>query len=436
MKLERIGTLAASDTTLVFNNIGHILNVEMLREIYREQDGRKAIGIDGITKEEYGNNLDEKLRAVLLKIRKGTYKPQAARMVEIPKEDGSTRPLAISCFEDKLIQTAVSKILCAIFEPMFLPSSYGSRRGHDCHEALRALNQHTYRNQDGAVVEIDIRKYFNSVPHEELMKCLSNRISDRGFLRLVIALIKSPIMIDGQAVSNERGCPQGSATSPILANIYLHYVIDVWFAEISKTHMKSRAAEVRYVDDMVFIFEDKRDAARFYKVLPKRLNKFGLELHLDKSQLIESGNKAAARANSKGTRLEIYKFLGFVCYWGKARKGFWRLKYASRGDRFRATLKRFRDFLWRNLNTQNTNRLLSRVVKRVQGWINFHAISDNDGCVWKFIQRCKRTLFKWFNRRGGKRYMNWARFETILKVIRFPEAWKAKSMFSNILKQA
>jgi group II intron reverse transcriptase/maturase len=436
MKLERIGMLAASDKSIVFNNIGHSLNIEMLQEIYQEQDGRKAIGIDGVTKEEYGRNLEEKLKAVLLRIRKGTYKPQAARIVEIPKEDGSTRPLAISCFEDKLIQVAVSKILCRIFEPIFLPSSFGFRSELDCHEALRALKQHTYRNQDGAIVEIDIRKYFNSVPHEKLMECLSKKISDRGFLRLVNALIKSPIMINDQETINELGFPQGSGTSPILANIYLHYAIDEWFAEISKTHMKGSAAEVRYVDDMVFIFEDRRDAERFYKVLPKRLNKFGLELHLDKSQVIGSGHRAAAKANNKGTRLKIYKFLGFVCYWGKTRKGFWRLKYASRGDRFRTTLKRFRDFLWKNLNTANTSGVLKRVVQSVQGWINYHAISDNHGSVWKFIERCKRILLKWFNRRGGKRRMNWARFTNILKVIKFPETWKTKSMFPSVPKQA
>jgi hypothetical protein len=187
---------------------------------------------------------------------------------------------------------------------------------------------------------------------------------------------------------------------------------------------------------MVFVFQDKRDAERFYEVLPKRLNRFGLKLHLDKSQLIESGNKAAMRASNNGTCLPIYKFLGFVCYWGRSKKGFWRLKYASRGDRFRATLKRFKTFLRENLSTDNTKGLLKRVVRRVQGLINYHAISDNGGCVWTFINRCKRILFKWFNRRGGKRRMNWKRFVQILKVIKFPETWKTQSMFPNLAKQA
>ncbi len=434
-KLERISKLVASDKEIVLNNIGHILSVDMLREIYQELEGWKAVGIDGVTKEKFGKNLDGNLKSLLLRIRKRIYKSKAARMVEIPKEDGSTRPLAISCFEDKLVQSAVNKILCAIFEPIFLPCSYGFRPGQDCHEALRALSLHTYQNHDGAVVEIDIRKNFNTIPHKGLEECLRKKISDERFLRLINILIKTPTLVGGQEIINERGCGQGSIVSPTLSNIYLHYVIDVWFSEISKTHMKGRAEEVRYADDLVFVFQDKHDAEKFYKVLPKRLNKYGLELHLDKSQLIESGKKAAARAAKLGKKLSTYKFLGFQCYWGKTMKGFWRLKYASRGDRFRNTLKRFRKYLRENLNSKDTKRLLEVVNLRVQGWINYHAITDNGGCVWKFTHECQRILFWWFNRRGGKRRMSWEKLTQILKESHFPERWKTRSMFPNLLKQ-
>jgi RNA-directed DNA polymerase len=260
------------------------------------------------------------------------------------------------------------KILCAIFDPMFLPCSYGFRPDQNCHKALRALKKHTHQNSDGAIVEIDIRKYFNSVPHEELIKCLRKRISDRRLLRLINVLIRTPSMVDGQEIENKVGVPQGSTISPVLANLYLHYVIDVWFAEIGETHMKGRTAEVRYADDMVFIFQYKQDAERFFEVLPKRLKKYGLELHLDKSQLIESGSRAAMRANRNETCLSTYTFLGFRCYWGRTKyKTLWRLKFASRGDRLRATLKRFREFLWDRLNTPNTNFLLQRVKLRVRG---------------------------------------------------------------------
>jgi group II intron reverse transcriptase/maturase len=435
-KLKRIGKLAASDKDIVFNNIGHIINIEMLQGIYQELDGQKAIGIDGVTKEVYGKNLDENLKSALLRIRKGTYVPKAARIVQIPKEDGSFRPLAISCFEDKLVQSAVNKILCTIFESIFLPCSFGFRPKLGCHEALRSLQQHTYRNQDGAIVEIDLRKYFNSIPHTGLEECLRKKISDKRFLKLINILVKSKVIEDEQETINTIGCPQGSIISPILSNIYLHYVIDVWFAEIGKTHMYGRTAEVRYADDMVFIFQNKQDAERFYKVLPKRLNKFGLALHLDKSQLIESGKKAAARAEKNGTCLPVYKFLGFMCYWGKAREDFWRLKFASRNDRIRAKLKGLHKYLKENLNTKHTNGLLTKVKQVVRGWINYHAISDNAGCVWTFVNKCRYILLKWFNRRGGKRRMNWERLTAILKAIKFPETWKTQSMFTSEPKHA
>lgn len=435
-KLERIGKLAASDKAIVFNNIGHTIDIEMLRGIYQELDGKKAIGIDRITKEAYGKQLDENLSKVLLRIKKGTYRPKAARIVQIPKEDGSFRPLAISCFEDKLIQSAVSKILCLIFEPIFLPCSFGFRPKLDCHEALRALNQHTYQNKDGTVVEIDLRKYFNSIPHIGLEECLRKKISDKRFLRLINILVKSNIIENNQEAINSIGCPQGSKISPILSNVYLHYVIDSWFAEISKTHMHGKTAEVRYADDMVFVFQNKQDAERFYQALPKRLSKFGLELHLDKSQLIESGKVAATRANQNRTRLPVYKFLGFMCYWGRSREGFWRLKFASRGDRTGAKLKGLHKYLKENRNTKDKNSLLIKANQVISGWINYHAISDNAGCVWKFVNRCKRILFNWFNRIGGKRGMSWERFTKILKAINFPETWKIKSIFPVVPKHA
>lgn len=198
--------------------------------------------------------------------------------------------------------------------------------------------------------------------------------------------------------------------------------------------MCGRTAEVRYGDDMVFIFQNKQDAERFYQVLPKRLNKFGLELHLDKSQLIDFGAKAAGRAAKNGMRLTVYKFLGFLCYWGKAKKGFWRLKFASRSERIRAKLKGLHKYLKENLNTKDKNDLLTKVKQIVRGWINYHAISDNNNCVWTFVNRCKRILFNWFNRRGGKRGMNWGRFTRILKAIKFPETWKTQSILPSMPK--
>jgi group II intron reverse transcriptase/maturase len=301
--LDRIGKRASFRKDTVFNNIGYIVDLDLLRESYRQLDGKKAVGIDGVTKASYGVELEDNLQDLLARIRRNAYKPKASRLVEIPKEDGSTRPLAIACFEDKIVQHSVSKILMAIFEPQFLPCSYGYREGINGHEALRALMKYSNQNSNGVTVEIDLRKYFNSIPHANLQGILREKISDKRFLKLVEKLIRAPTLVNGKAELNKIGCPQWSICSPILSNIYLHHVIDSWFSKTSKTHMKGRADMVRFADDMVFVFQLKDDAERFYKALPKRLEKYGLKLHEDKSSMIQSGSMAAKEAEGRGERL-------------------------------------------------------------------------------------------------------------------------------------
>lgn len=428
-KLDRIGKLAQSRKDTVFNNIGHAIDRELLRKCYQQQAGKKAVGIDGVTKEAYGLKLEENIDALLARIRRGAYRPQASRIVEIPKEDGSTRPLAISCFEDKLVQTAVSTLLTLIYEPLFLPCSYGYREGINAHDALRGLLGYNERTRNGAVVEIDLQKYFNSIPHEVLMGILEEKISDKRFLKLVLRLIRSPVMEDGKAEINERGCPQGSIISPILANIYLHKCVDEWFYAIRETHLRDKAELVRFADDMVFVFQSQEDAKRFYEVLPKRLEKYGLDLHESKSSLIPTGREAAAAAGRRGERLPIYKFLGFTCYWGLSRKGKWRFKYKSRSDRFTAKIKGLRSYLKKCLH-EETQSVLKRVIQVVRGWINYHGISDNQRKVKQFMYECSRVLFWWRNRKGGQRRLNWRKFGRLLKAVGYPDRFKTISMFT------
>ena len=434
-KLERIGKRASFRKDTVFNNIGYVVDLDLLSESYRQLEGKKAAGIDRVTKADYGVKLDDNLQNLLARIRKNAYKPQASRLVEIPKEDGSTRPLAISCFEDKIVQHTVSKILTAIFEPNFLPCSYGYREGVNGHEALRALMKYSNQNPNGVTIEIDLRKYFNSIPHANLQGILREKISDKRFLKLVEKLIRAPILVNGKAELNRIGCPQGSIISPILSNIYLHHVIDSWFNEISKTHMKGRAEMVRFADDMVFVFQFKEDAEKFYKVLSKRLEKYGLKLHEDKSSMIQTGSKAAKAADKRGERLPTYKFLGFLCYWGKSRNGGWRLKFKSRSDRFAGKLKGLRKYLRESLNAE-THKTLGRVKKVVVGWVNYNAISDNQLRVKSFIILSKRALFSWVNRKGGKRKTNWDRFGELLIRISYPSNFKTLSMFSSLPNKA
>lgn len=430
-KLERIGKCASFRKETVFNNIGYVIDLDLLRESYQQLDGKKAVGIDRVTKATYGEKLEENLQNLLARIRRNAYKPQASRLAEIPKEDGSTRPLAISCFEDKVVQQTVSKILTAIFEPQFLPCSYGYREGVSGHEALRALMKYSNQNPNGITIEIDLRKYFRSIPHAKLQGILAEKISDKRFLKLIEKLIRAPLWVNGKAELNKIGCPEGSIISPILSNIYLHRVIDSWFNEIRKTHMKGRADIVRFADDMVFVFQFKEDAERFYKVLPKRLEKYGLKLHEGKSSLISSGSMAAKEADKRGERLPTYKFLGFVCYWGKSRKGWWRIKFKSRSDRFAGKLKGLRKYLKESLS-EETHKTLERVKRVVVGWVNYNAISDNQRRVSSFILLSKRIIFSWINRKGGLRKMNWTKFGRILKRMNYPSNFKTISMFRNL----
>lgn len=429
-KLECIGKRARLRKETLFNNIGHALDLDLLRECYRELDGKKAIGIDGVTKEAYGKRLEDNLQDLLAQIRRHAYKPQASRMVEIPKEDGSTRPLAISCFEDKIVQMATTRILTAIYEPLFLPCSYGYREGINGHDALRALMKSSNQFHTGATLEIDLQKYFNTIPHNKLLEVLEKKITDKRFLKLIEKLIRSPSMVNGKAEISKLGCPQGSIISPILSNIYLHHVVDSWFGEIRKSHLKGETAMVRFADDMVFLFQRGEDAERFYKVLPKRLEKYGLQLHAEKSSLLKSGSREAKEAEERGERLKTYKFLGFVCYWGKSLDGNrWRLKFKSRSDRFTVKLRGLREYLKKSLS-QDTKSTILCVKRVVVGWINYHAISDNQRRVSSFLQESKKAIFNWINRKGGKRRMNWAVFNKLLEETKYPQKFKTISMFT------
>lgn len=436
-KLERLSKCATTHQETVFNNLGHIIDRELLNQAYQQLESKKAVGIDGVNKEAYGERLEENISDLLKRIHGSSYRPKPARVTEIPKEDGSTRPLVVSCFEDKLVQFAVSIILTQIYEPIFLPCSYGFRPGRSCHDALHALYKHTYPCWEGAVVEIDIRKYFNTIPHKELKEILRKKISDDRFLRLIDKLATAPIVQKGKTTANTIGCPQGSILSPILANIYLHEVIDVWFETIKQTHLKGKMEEIRYADDIVFVFQHHCEAQRFFEVLPKRLNKYGLEINMEKSNLIRSGQNVAERAHKAGRRLPTYQFLGFTVYWGKARNGrWWRMKVISRRDRFTAKLKGLKQFLRNQLNTSDTMGILRHVASVLKGWINYHAVSDNERRVGQFIHLCRQIIRKWINRRGRKRPMNWENFNKLMEKVYLPRSWKTTSLFGGLWNEA
>ena len=410
----------------MFNNLGHIIDLELLRRCYGSLDGNKAVGIDGISKEEYGKNLESNLQKLLLRIRKGNYHPQPSRITEIPKASGGRRPLAISCLEDKIVQGAVKRILESIYEPLFVEGSYGFRPGRSCHQALVVLGKYLGSWECGAVLEIDLQKYFNTIPHRPLEEMLRAKISDERFLRLILKLVKSPILnAEGKVERNEIGSPQGSILSPVISNIYLHHVLDTWFEWINTRHFDGKAHIVRYADDAVFAFRSMREAERFKVQLVKRLNEYGIRIHEGKTKALLCGKREASRHKRLDLRMPSFTFLGFIHVWGiavnqKTGERFWRVKRRTCPKRFRNKLAEIKNYIRKHRHDKD---LLIRMKRITQGYLNYFAITDNERRIRQFVQEVQKLLFKWLNRRSQKQCFTWERFQRTLKRVDFPEAY-------------
>jgi group II intron reverse transcriptase/maturase len=430
-KLNRVEVRSRQDWKAVFNNLGHLINLAMLRECYHSLDGTKAVGINGVTKLMFGRNLDENLKQLLMKIRNGTYQPKASRIVEIPKADGSTRPLAISCFIDKIVQEAVRRILERIYEPIFLDASHGFRPRRNCHSALAALDRALMSSGCGAVLEIDLRKYFNSIPHRHLVRFLKLKISDRRFLYLIIRLLKAPVIdSDGKTKRNEIGSPQGSILSPLVSNLFLNYVLDIWFSWLNDKRYGGGASMVRYADDAAFTFPSLVAAEDFRLQLVARLAVFGISINEAKTRALLNGKWQALRCERLGRRMPTFTFLGFLHVWGVSwnRKGqrFWRVKRRTCPVRYRKKLAEIRDYIKQHRHRKD---LLPRMTRVARGYLNYFAINDNERRVRQFTLEVKRTLFKYLNRRSQRRCLKWERLTQILNQVNFPEYIRTRNIF-------
>lgn len=430
-KLGRISEISKGNKECVFNNLGHIIDFDMLLDGFHALDGKKAVGIDKLTKEEFGQDLTANLSEILVSLRRNTYAPQASRTVEIPKEDGSKRPLAISCVGDKIVQWCFARILEAIFEPLFLDCSYGYRPNRSAHAALGTLVQTQGSCLNGAVVEVDLKSYFNSVPHLPLLDFLQKKINDRRFLGNLVKLMKAPVQnTDGKIATPKMGVPQGSILSPVLSNIYLHYVLDLWFAELRTTTFKYNCFQVRFADDVAWVFASKPEAQRFYNTLPKRLAKYGLTLNFEKSSILPSGKYAIERMIAKGDAMPQFKFVGFQLQWMRGRNGQFRPRVRPRKDRMNATLKRVGEYLRKNRTHPNHMNVLKAVSLVYQGWLRYFAVSDCQSDMWNFRHRIRIMLHRWFNRRGKRGCMNWQRLDRILEQNKLSRMPKLFSLWS------
>lgn len=320
--LSKIALKAKENPKMQFTSLAHLLTPAFLKETWKQMNKRAASGIDGETMKEFGKELDRRVEEVVERLKAGSYKAPAIRRVEIPKGNGKTRPLGITTVEDRLVQRAVARILSSVFEQDFLDLSYGYRPGRSPHDALKSLRSQIVTKRVRHVYEADIRGYFTKINHQWLRRMLAERIADRTILRLINKWLKAGVMVEGVSVRQESGTPQGGPISCVLANIYLHYVLDLWFEKKFKKWCQGEAYLTRFVDDFVCCFEYKRDAERLDRNLVHRMRKFGLELAPEKTRMLQCGRFARSNALEHGYKLQTFEFLGFkhVCGFDKTGK--------------------------------------------------------------------------------------------------------------------
>jgi len=415
-KLASIVQMAREDRKAKFCSLAHLLSKGTLREAFSRLSNKAAPGIDGQIKETYQVNLEENLSNLHERLKKGSYKPSPVRRKYIPKPGSNKlRPLGIPGLEDKLIQSALVIILESIYEVDFLEKSYGFRPKKSQHDALKDLSRNIGTKKVNYLVEADIRGFFDHVDHEWLMKMLKERISDKQILRLIKRFLKAGIMEDGKRLETEEGVPQGGSLSPLLANIYLHYTIDLWFSKVVVKDCKGEAYLTRFADDFVACFQYKKEAEQYYLELKKRLQKFSLEIAEEKTRIIEFG-RFAERDNKRrgGTKPETFDFLGLTHYCGKSRKGFFKLKWKTARKKFQAKVNAFSEWIEAN-RTLPIKDIWEKVNAKLRGHYNYYGVSDNWDGLMRYRDAVKRLLCKWLRRRSQRSKLTWKRFDQMLE---------------------
>jgi len=389
----------------------------MLVECHREIDGRKATGVDKVTKEEYGRNLETNISRLLEQMKWNTYKPQPVLRKYIPKPGTEKkRPLGIPGYEDKLVQMPIAKILNAIWEEEFLDCSYGFRPNHNCHDALKALSSTIEKQSINYIVDADIRGFFDHVDHEWMIRFLAHRIADPNMLRLITRFLKAGVMEGGIIYDTPEGTPQGGIISPKLANIYLHYVLDLWFEKVVKKQSRGAAYLIRYADDFICCFQYEDDAKKYYQRLIERLRKFNLEIATEKTRLIAFGRKAS---NISGKRKPAtFDFLGFTHYCGKSPKyGTFVVMRKTSKKKYKTSLLKCKEWVRNNRHTQ-INELIKRLRQKLIGYYHYYGVTGNYLMLERFRHQVYKIIFKWLNRRSQRKSFNWSEFWTFQK--RYP----------------
>jgi len=424
-KLERIAKLAREMPQAALTTLAHYIDIDWLREAYRRTRKDGATGIDRQTADEYARNLDENLRSLLERAKSGSYVAPPVRRVHIPKGDGSqTRPIGIPTFEDKVLQRAVVMVLEAVYEQSFLDCSYGFRPKRSAHQALRVVQSQTVKMGGRWILEVDIRNFFGTLDHSRLRNIVRKRVRDGVLLRLIGKWLNAGVMEHGAIEYPEAGTPQGGVISPILANIYLHEVLDGWFSREVVPRLAGRATLVRFADDFVVIFEHERDARRVFDVLPKRLAKYGLTLHPEKTRLVDfrrpDRRASVLPEGDARSRPGTFDLLGFTHYWAISRKGFWVVKQKTAADRFRRTLKRIAEWCQRYRH-QPVREQWAALRRKLLGHFAYFGITGNFKALRNLRYNVAAVWRKWLSRRSQRAWISWDVMMQLLARYPLPE---------------
>jgi RNA-directed DNA polymerase len=413
-RLQRIAELAREDRGRSLVSLAHHIDLPFLKEAYRRTRKGGGAGVDEQTAEAYAEDLEGNLRSLLERLKSGLYRAPPVRRVYIPKGDGiQSRPIGIPTFEDKVLQRAVLMVLEAVYEQEFLDCSYGFRPGRSAHQALDALWGSLMEVGGGWVLEVDIQNFYEELDHVHLRSFLDQRVRDGVLRRAIHKWLKAGVMEEGRVHHPERGTPQGGVISPLLANLYLHEVVDRWFEEEVKPRLVGKAWLIRYADDLVLVFAEEGDARRVEEVLPKRLGRFGLRLHPDKTRRVDFRGPGRGDGGRAGT----FEMLGFTHYWGRSRRGRWVVKRQTAAKRISRTLRRTNQWC-RRYRHEPLAWQRQELSAQLRGHYGYFGITPNYHALWEVYLQVLRLWRKWLNRRSQRGSMPWWKFDALLQ--RYP----------------
>lgn len=419
--LTLISGHARRDRRFQFTSLAHLLDAEYLRGCYDSLNRDKAVGIDNVSWEEYGAELEKNLENLVERLKRKKYKPIPARRVYIPKSETEKRPLGISALENKIVERGITWILESIYEEDFLDCSYGFRPGRSCHQALRKLNELIINRPTNHIVEADIKGFFDNVDHERLMEFIRIRITDATLLNLIGRFLKAGYVDNGLLVVPESGTPQGSILSPILANIFLHYVLDEWFETTVKNHTGGFCELVRYADDFVCVVQYEDDAERIEKALKNRFGKYGLEIHPTKSRKFSFGRFEKENADKQNRRANTFDFLGITHYCTMTLKRKFKVGRKTSRKKFIKKCREMNEWLKAIRNQVKTKDWWKTLASKLRGHFQYYGVSENYDGIKRFYSQTLRMTHKWLNKRSQKRKMSWMNFQSYLKHYPLPQ---------------